>query len=116
MPRYCNPGRVPVTIEVSKPTRRLIIVQPRDVKSSLVPPPKEAVSEIELDGETASQFVRMQMLQLITEKAPEKAKVAPVALDVEPAEMVAAGAVAHPSAKKEPAVTEKKKYGAPSAT
>jgi len=92
MPRYCNPGRVPVTIELTKPTRRLIIVQPWEAKRSLVPTPKEAVSEITMDGAEASQFIKMQMLRLI----PEAATTAPTQMAAAPTQMAAAGGV-HPA-------------------
>ena len=127
MPRYCNPGRVPVTIELTKPTRRLIIVQPWEAKKSLVPTPKEAVSEITMDGAEASQFIKMQMLRLI----PEAATPAPAQMAAAPTQMAAAGGVHSageeveessqpaPAAKKEeiptPAPLPKKRFAPPPA-
>lgn len=125
MPRYCNPGRVPVTIELTRPTRRLIIVQPWEAKKALVPTPKEAVSEITMDGAEASQFIKMQMLRLI----PEGETTAPVQMAAAPTQMAAAGGVhpadeeessqPAPAAKKEeiptPAPLPKKRFAPPPA-
>jgi len=134
MPRYCNPGRVPVTIELTKPTRRLIIVQPWEAKKSLVPTPKEAVSEITMDGAEASQFIKMQMLRLIPEAAtpaPAQMAAAPTQMAAAPTQMAAAGGVHSageeveessqpaPAAKKEeiptPAPLPKKRFAPPPA-
>jgi hypothetical protein len=121
-----------VTIELTRPTRRLIIVQPWEAKKALMPAPKEAVSEITMDGAEASQFIKMQMLRLIPEgetTAPVQMAAAPTQMAAAPTQMAAAGGVhpadeeessqPAPAAKKEeiptPAPLPKKRFAPPPA-